>query len=225
MPIGATYTFPKLAHEWLKHELDPEFSRAAGTILANSGNLVTGTVLGRITKGAATSAAKAGGNTGNGTLTLDATTPVLAGAKAGVYTVRCIAAAANGGTFRVEGPDGLVMGDVAVAGTFSEHLKFVIADGSSDFVVGDGFDITVAAGSGKYAPHNPTAVDGREIADAILLNGVDTTGADAKSTIIVRSAVINPLALTWHSSVDDATKQGNALAHLAAKNIITRTIV
>lgn len=97
----------------------------------------------------AASAAKAGGNTGTGTLTLDATTPVLPGAKPGVYTVRAIAAASNSGTFRVEDPDGNVIGDVAVGATFSDDVKFVIADGGTDFIVGDGFDITVTAQEGR----------------------------------------------------------------------------
>lgn len=97
--------------------------------------------------GTAEVAAKSGGNTGNGVFTIDALTPVLAGAKVGVYTVRCIAAAANGGTFRVEDPDGIVLGDVAVGATFADDIKFAIADGSADFVVGDGFDVTVSGGT------------------------------------------------------------------------------
>lgn len=93
----------------------------------------------------ATPAAKAGGNTGNGALTMDATAPIGRGVKPGIYVVRCIVAATNGGTFRIEDPDGTVLGDVAVGATFDDDLKFVIADGSTDFIVGDGFDITVAA--------------------------------------------------------------------------------
>lgn len=93
----------------------------------------------------AAAAAKAGGNAANtGAITMDATTPVLTGAKPGVYTIRCIAAAANSGTFRVEDPDGFVKGDVAVGATFSDDIKFSIADGSQDFIVGEGFDVTVA---------------------------------------------------------------------------------
>ena len=63
---------------------------------------------GKIGIGQASSAAKSGGNTGNGTLTMDVTTPIRTGAKAGIYTVRFIAAASNNGTFRVEDPDLLV---------------------------------------------------------------------------------------------------------------------
>ncbi len=65
----------------------------------------------------ATSAAKSGGNTGTGTNVPDATTPVLANAKSGVYTLRCTATATNGGTFRLTDPTGVVLGDYALPGT------------------------------------------------------------------------------------------------------------
>lgn len=119
---------------------------APATVVA--GNQVYRTAAGVLTPaagGSAVSAAKSGGNTGGGSLTLDVTTPVLAGAKVGVYTVRCITAATDSGTFRVTDPDGFVIGDVAVGATFANDIKFAIADGAPDFVVGDGFDITVSA--------------------------------------------------------------------------------
>jgi hypothetical protein len=112
----------------------------------------TGKAVGDIEAGLdaiAASATKAGGNTGNGTFVLDASTPVLAGAKSGVYTLRCVTAVTNGGVFRLEDPDGIVLGDVTIppgAGnsvTVNEQIKGVITDGSTDFAVGDGFDITV----------------------------------------------------------------------------------
>jgi hypothetical protein len=77
------------------------------TVTIKSGaDLVRGTVLGQITIAAATSAAKAGGNTGTGTLVVDVTTPVLANALPGIYTVRCVAAGADVGTFEVKDPTG-----------------------------------------------------------------------------------------------------------------------
>lgn len=152
------------------------------TITLLSGQtLARGAVLGRVSVGAAVSAAKAGGNTGNGALTLDATTPVLAGAKAGVYAVRCIAAAANAGTFRVEGPDGDVLGDVAVGATFADDIKFVIADGGTDFVVGDGFDIAVAEAD-KYALSLAAAADGSQEPVAVLAIDCDASGGDKSTT-------------------------------------------
>lgn len=154
--------------------------------LLSGENRTRGAVLGKISIGGAASAAKAGGNTGAGTLTLDATTPVRPGAKVGVYTVRCIAAATDGGTFRVEDPDGNVLGDVLVGATFDDDIKFAIADGNPDFIVGDGFDITVSAGSGKYKLAAAAAIDGSAVPDAILAEDRDATSADAECLIYTR---------------------------------------
>ena len=96
-----------------------------------------------------TAAAPVAAGTGDGVMTLDATTPVLAGAKNGSYVVTCVTAATNGATFRVEDPDGYVLGDVAVGATFADDIKFVIAAGSTDFIVGDMFTITVTTGAGR----------------------------------------------------------------------------
>jgi hypothetical protein len=147
--------------------------------LTGSAALDRGTLLGRVTLGAASKAAKSGGNAANtGDMTLDVTTPILANAQVGVYTVRCISTASNGGTFRVTAPDGTVLGDVAVAATFANHIKFVIADGSLDFIVGEGFDVTIAAGSGKMKKSLAAAVDGSQVPVAILVDDADATGGD-----------------------------------------------
>lgn len=168
-------------------------------VTIGAGTLVRGTVLGAITIGAATSAAKSGGNTGNGTLTLDVTTPKLTGVQVGVYTVRCTAAASNSGTFRVTAPDGNVLGDVAVAATFSNQIKFVIADGATDFIVGDGFDITVAAGSGNYIQSVKTAVDGSNVPSAILADACDASSTTKNAGVYVMGE-FNQNALTYSNS-------------------------
>lgn len=201
---------------------ESDYSTEVATIASGEGVLEIGTVLGRVTTGAATSVAKSGGNTGNGTLTLDVSTPVLAGAKSGVYTVRCIAAAANSGTFRVEDPDGNVIGDVAVAATFSDDIKFVIADGASDFIVGDGFDITVAAGSSKWKAANADALDGSQVARAILAEKIDATSADKSAVIIARRATVSRLGLRWHANTNTTNERNAAIAQLADAGIITR---
>jgi len=170
------------------------------TLLSGAGALLRGTVLGKISVGAATSAAKSGGNTGDGTLTMDVTTPVRAGAKVGVYTVRFTAAATNNGTFRVEDPDGNMIGEVVMAGgagAFDDDIKFAVADaGSDDFIVGDGFDITVAAGSGKYLKSLSAAADGSQTPCAILGEDCDATSAD-KDTIAHFGGVYDENALTY----------------------------
>jgi hypothetical protein len=209
--------------EYLVSEANGYLSRDTATV--TGGVYEAGTVLGKLTKGTATVAAvgagTAGANTGNGTLTMDATAPVASSAKAGVYTAKCIAAAANGGTFRVTDPDGFVVGDVAVGATYTDDVKFVIADGATDFVVGDGFAITIAAGSGKYTALAPAAKTGAEIAAAVLYEGCDASTADQERTITARSSEVNGLALVWPSGIT-ADQKTKAIADLAQKGIVVR---
>lgn len=199
--------------------------RARERVTITGAKIYAGTVLGKVTLGAATSAAKSGGNTGNGTLTLDVTTPILAGCKAGVYQARCIAAASNNGTFIVYDPDGFSLGQIimaAGAGAFANDIKFALADGSTDFAVGDGFDITVAAGSGKYKAFDPTALDGTQNAAAILFATTDASAADKKNTAIVRSAEVNKSELLWGAGVTTTDQKNAAYTQLAALGIIGR---
>lgn len=95
------------------------------------------------------SAAKSGGNTGNGTFVMDATTPVLANAQSGIYTARVTVAGTNTFTMEVRDPTGDLLGTVVQGGTFANQVKFVPSDGSTDFIVGDGFDITVVVNPGN----------------------------------------------------------------------------
>lgn len=165
--------------------------------LKSGASYVRGTVLEETVFGTAASAAKTGGNTGNGALTLDATTPVLFGAQAGVYTVRAIATAANAGTLRVTAPDGAVLGDVTVGQTFTNRIKFATADGSTDFIVGDGFDITVTAPTEAAQKFQKVTADAR--AKLVLLEDVDATSAD-KQAVAAVTGHFNKPALTLGST-------------------------
>lgn len=208
-------------------------SEGEGTISRDNGvlisgqNLGAGTVLGKITLAAATSAAKGGGNTGTGTLVMDVTTPVLANAKVGVYTVRNIIAGANTGTFVVTDPNGNVVGEpIIVAGaggtiTFANEIKFVITDAGVDFIVGDGFDVTVAAGSGKFTILAPAALDGSQYAAGILVADVDATSADQACAVISRLAEVNSNELVWPGGISGPNKT-TAIAQLTALGIVSR---
>lgn len=204
-----------------------ELESATGTYARETGLLATGVigqsgmVCGLIAAGSAVSAAKSGGNTGNGALTVDATTPLISGAKAGVYTVRCIAAAANGGTFRVENPVGDVLGDVAVGATFADDIKFAIADGATDFIVGDGFDITVSVTGSTYTPLDTTAGNGAEKAAAILFSNVDASDGAARAVFTVRATEVNDAELIWPDGLSAGNKAA-AIAALKEKGIIVR---
>jgi hypothetical protein len=203
---------------FLISEANGNLSRDNGVLITGQ-NLGAGTVLGKITLAGASETHA--GNTGNGVMTIDVTNPVRQGARAGVYTATCIAAAANGGTFRVEDPDGNVMGDVEVGATFDDDIKFVIADGSADFIVGDKFLITVAAGSGKYKILTPAAQDGSQTAAGILLAPVDATSADQACAVVARVAEVNSNELTWPGGISAGDKAA-AIAKLAAADVLVR---
>ncbi len=142
-------------------------SEAAGTrsreqVTLLSGQVaVAGSVLGKVTKlTTAPTSAPFAGNTGNGVMGAITSST---GSKAGVYKLRIVELAANAGGFEVEDPDGVLIGTGDVAAAFSAGgLAFTLADGGTDFAVGDGFNITVGAGSGKYALYDPDAANGTD---------------------------------------------------------------
>lgn len=91
-------------------------------------------------------AAAAAGNTGNGTITAapDAASPVIPGR----YTITIVEPGSNVGNFVVEDPRGVVIGEGVVATEFdAAGLTFTIADGATDFAVGDTFYIDVTGGN------------------------------------------------------------------------------
>lgn len=177
----------------------PRITKAI-TIIAGAGILALGTLLGKIKLGAITKAAL-DENTGDGTLVLDADAPILKGAKAGVYSVRVIRAAiaemgdpatspAMKAVAVLQDPDGKILEvfDVATdpGTTVENQVKFVITEGATAFAAGDGFDITIAAGSGKYKAYDDDNVDGSDTAELILAEDVDASGeADVKAVAYV----------------------------------------
>jgi len=200
--------------EFIMSEANFHRSRDAGVVATGSGAFKPGQIMTRTGAGTASAAPKNGGNTGNGTITLDATTPVLDGAKAGVYTVRMLTAT----TFRVEDPDGFVIGDGANGVAFSDDIAFTIAAGGTPFIAGDGFDVTVNPTEGKWAPATATSK-----AEGVAIYGGDATSADVKVALITRDAEVNAHHLAYDASYDDATKKSRAHAQLAEAGIIVRS--
>lgn len=194
-------------------------TRSLETVTIDTGNLVAGTVLGRITKGAAVGAAVAGNTSGSGAIT--AAPAVGAGAKAGVYHAICIEPGTNAGKFLVTDPDGITLGVATVGVEFvGGGLTFTIAD-ATDFVSGDAFTVTVAAGSGKYVAFDQDAVDGSEIAAGILYDNVDATAGDVEAVMVARDAEVNGSEITWPADIEAAEKTA-AIAQLALLGIIVR---
>ncbi len=208
--------------DWLKWEVENQYSRDVVTILAGSGAeraLTTGMVLGRVTKGAAVGAAVAG-NSGDGTITAAPT--VGQAAKPGVYRVVCIEPATNGGKFAVEDPDGILVGIAAVGTEFATQLTFTIADGDADFAAGDTFTITVAAGSGKMVQIDFSGTDGSNVACGLLTEPATAPdGADRSAVAVVRNAIVSTNGITWPSGATTNQKSA-AIAQLKGLGILVR---
>jgi hypothetical protein len=121
----------------------------------------------------------------------------------------------------VEDPQGREIGHGNVAAAFSAGgLAFTLADGGTDFLAGDSFKITVAAGT-KYGPFDPAATDGREVAVAILFDDCDATAADTSAVAHTRTCEVASSKLTWAASATTNQKAA-ALAQLATQMVIAR---
>jgi len=194
-------------------------SRSLENITVMDGqNLKAGDVLGLVATGAATSAAKAGGNTGTGTM---GAVTVGAAAKVGAYVLTITAAAANAGTFSVVDPDGVALASGTVAVAYSQGgLSFTLADGATDFIVGDGFVITVASVPGKHAIYNNAATNGTQAAVGILAYPTDATAGHTGAVMVARDAEVNAGQLGWNGQDGAAIAAGTA--DLAALGIIAR---
>ena len=144
-------------------------------------------------------------------------------AEVGDYVLTCTAAASNAGTFQVVSPSGNVLPPLTVGVAYAgDHLNMTLADGENDFIVGDTFTITVAAGSGKVVALDLTAKDGSQNAAGVMTAAVTAPdGTDAYGVALVRDAVIMASALVWPDGATEAQKTA-ALAQLAALGIITR---
>lgn len=185
---------------------------------------LAGTVLGRIIYGAVTvTPAPKAGNTGNGTF---AATPTAdAGAPAGRFTITVIEPGANAGAFRVERPDGTEDGTGTIGVAYNGSINFTLNDGATDFVAGDGFNVTVAyaKGNGRYKRLNPAATDGTQIAAAILAPTEKPTDpvSHIRTSAHVRDSEHNGNKLAWPVGLTD-DQQAAAEAQLADNGVIVR---
>lgn len=204
------------AGEYLVSEANGNYSREVVTVAG--GDYGPATVLGKIPSATSSAAAKSGGNTGNGTIALDGTTPVQPGAKRGTYTVRFTAATA----FTVEDPDGNVIGTGATGTAFTDDVKFTITAGGTAFVAGDGFDIAVGTVGYTYTELDPTATDGSQIACAVLFDTAKAASADVRQVAHVRACEVNGLVLDWPTGIT-TTQKTAAIADLAAAGIVVRS--
>jgi hypothetical protein len=177
--------------------------------------VLAGTVLGKQTTGTTAAAAVLGTNTGNGTFGAIA---VGAGVQPGGYAVEFDDAT----HFIVSAPNGQEIGHGTTGAVFNAGgLGFTITAGGTAFVPGDSFTVTVAAGSGKYAPLSLTATDGTVNAAGILFGAKDVTSADKPAVAMTRNCEVNASELIWPAGA--STPQiAAATLQLQALGIIAR---
>lgn len=217
--MQTVFTEGRHAAEFIMSEANGNRARENVTIAAEQ-TIAVGALLTAVLEAA--SAAKAGGNTGDGTFVLDAEAPLRADAVPGVYRLRCIAAATNSGTFRLHAPDGSVLVDVTISGgaggnaALNDQIKGVVTDGAADFAVGDGFDITVTDTGERVA----FAVG--DVPAGIAIYPATTGEAEtAAISAIVRAATVNGNILSWPAGITSGQKAA-AAALLEKRGIIVR---
>lgn len=207
----AALTEGKRAGAFIVSEAPGSRSRSIGTI--DTGNLAAGTVLGKITHGAATASAI----TGTGNATCSAVT-VGGGAQVGAHKLIAIAAT----KLQLFAPDGAYLG-LVTAGTAATlgGLTFTITAGGTAMAAGDFFTITVAAGTGKYVQYDQDGVNGTEVAAGILYDNVNAIADDVDAVIINLDAEVNGAEITWPDDIEAGEKTA-AIAQLSALGIIVR---
>jgi len=205
----ATLTEKVRNYEFIIEPASGDRSFEEVTVDATGAELLPGAVLGKVTVGTATAAAQAG-NTGNAT---SSAVTVGTKAKPGVYVVEFTAAT----TFFVTDPDGVQIGNGVTGTAFSvtDHIDFTITAGGTPMVAGDGFNITVAAGSGKYVAYDAAATNGAAKVAGILLIGLEEDGEE-KRAIVARDTTVKSYKLDYTGT------EATVLAGLAALGIIAR---
>lgn len=171
---GQTYpTFDPTALFAGDMELKARKITLASGLNSSGSPLPVGTLLGEVTNGFSAAVAAKVGNTGNGTLAMNGSTPVLANAQVGVYRVVFSSATA----FQVYSPKGDEIGTGVNGAAFATQLKFQTTAGGTAFVAGDEFDITVVeslysasesaaggnTGNGSLTLASPAAVNGAQV--------------------------------------------------------------
>ncbi len=107
---------------------------------------------------------------------------------------------------------------------FRDYCREVvtIATGGANPVLEPGTVLGKITASGKYAAHDPAAVDGTETAVAVLWGKADATGVDVDAVVLLRGPVIvnaNDLVFTGTPTAPEITAAHTALA---AVGILTR---
>lgn len=168
--------------------------------LTGAAALKRGSALGR-TVSAGTATATAGTNTGNGTM---GTITAAGDLQPGNYLLKITKVVTNAGDFEVFDPLGNLAGVGSVGAAFSGGgLSFTLADGATDFAVGDSFVISVTARTVKYKLATLAATDGSNEPIAVLADDADPSGGDVKAGVYL-TGEFNSNAMTFGTGLTAA---------------------
>lgn len=173
----------------IKYTLDPMVNFIEGVVASTVAavELTVGAVMAEVITPTISDAI----GTGNGVLGSAYATGL---AVKGRYIVKCVEAVTDGGIFDVYGPGGLYIGKATVGTAFmSDIIAFSIADGATDFIVGDYFTLDVA--DGKWEALDTGASDGSQVAAGILITEsfmtfTTSTTEDLDATIAVTGPMV-----------------------------------
>ncbi len=204
---------------------------ALSVTFAGVATLLKGTILAFKSVADAVVAAADGGNTGDGTVTV---TSVAAGQVipiVGAYVLECTTAVTNGGIFKLVDPNGaivatgLVMTAGAGAATVFEvaGLLFTVTDGTTNFIVGDKFTLTVAA-SGKIVPFEKDGAGGAQIPKYIITDALTSTGAGDYPTRLLISGRVRKGDLVIDSDGDDSNVDQTVIDQLRDFTMLPESI-
>lgn len=208
-------------------EIDgPGVKRDETLTFAAGDTFAKGTILARRAVATAVVASAITG-TGNGTVTVASVVEGPLVPLVGAYTLRCVAALLNGGTFRLEDPNGrIVAGNLVLtvgAGGASIFevggLIFTITDGSTDFALDDTATLTVAA-DGKLVPFDPAGDGGEQLPIAVLTYEVIRTAAGDEPIRALVSGTVNKTRLVIDVDGDGSNITSAILDQLRAAGIV-----
>jgi hypothetical protein len=198
-------------------------SREMITVLSGE-VLKAGHVVEAVLVGASAAATAATGNVGDGAM---GAITVSNAAREGDYQLVITEPGSNVGEFEVRRVgDGELVGQGTVAAAFSAGgLAFTLADGATDFAVGDSFMIAVSAGGYKYREYDPTNADAAIAPAGILWDAIDASAADTKGAAVVRDCEVNDGELTWFSGASAGQKAAAFQAMKDNLGVIARTAI
>ena len=227
--VALVATETKRLGDVLKYEFERDMGYCRKAVTAYEASLKTytpGTVLGKTLVSGSAAAVAGASNTGNGTMS---SITVSSHAKIGQYVLRITVASSNAGAFELLNANGSVVGTGNVASAFvGAGLAFTLADGSTDFIVGDTFVITVT-GTEKYKILENTASDGSAAFAGIYIGasnglGIDTSvAATTDTTVLILErgpALVAKEGLTLGASINTAAEKAALYAQMAAVGII-----